>query len=67
MPDARALSAIDRIERALERIEEAARRAPPGDTVDEFERLRLAHDSLRRKVAGAIGQLDLIIEGEEAG
>jgi hypothetical protein len=67
MADQRALDAISRIDRALARIERSASRPRP-DPIDgeEVERLRAAHESLRRKVAGAIGQLDLIIESEEA-
>jgi hypothetical protein len=67
MADQRALDAIDRIERAIARIERAAATpAPPADGTD-LQRLRAAHDSLRRKVEGAIGRLDLIIDGAEGG
>lgn len=67
MGDPRALEAIRRIERALDRIETAASRPPPRPAADaappaDYERLREAHDALRRRVAGAIGQLDELIE-----
>jgi hypothetical protein len=65
MGDQRALDAISRIERALARIEAAANRPPPPaapDNSDELERLREAHAALRRSVAGAIGQIDHLIE-----
>ncbi len=65
MADQRALDAISRIERALARIESAAARpasAAPAVDSDEFERLRSAHDTLRRTVAGAIGQIDHLLE-----
>ncbi len=66
MGDQRALDAIARIERALARIEIAATRPVPAaaPTPDEdHERLREAHATLRRAVAGAIGQVDHLIEG----
>jgi hypothetical protein len=69
MADQRALDAIARIEHALARIERAAATPPaPPPQVDEAEiaRLRSAHDALRRKVAGAIGEIDLILDGEGA-
>ena len=65
MSDERALEALRRVERALARIEAAASRpapAPESAPSEEFERLREAHDSLRRRVAGAIGQIDQLIE-----
>ena len=66
MGDQRALDAIARIERALARIETAATRPPPppaaGVDDEEHERLRQAHATLRRAVAGAIGQVDHLIE-----
>ena len=70
MGDARALEAIARIERALARLEAAAARpvpAPASGSSDEFERLREAHDTLRQRVAGAIGQIDELLEGRERG
>lgn len=69
MSDERALEALRRIERAFARIEVAATRpmpAPEGTPSEDFERLREAHDALRRRVAGAIGQIDRLIEAGEA-
>lgn len=64
MADRRALAAIERIERALDRIEPLARQGA-GQGMDgsreELERVREAHDSLRRRVIGAIGQIDELI------
>ena len=70
MADPRALDAVRRIERAFARIEAALARPAPaaaeaGDAFEEFERLREAHDALRRQVAGAIGQIDHMIETGE--
>lgn len=62
------MDAIRRIERAVARLEAAANRPPPAATPPEdYERLREAHDSLRRRVAGAIGQIDELIESGERG
>ena len=69
MADERALEALRRVERALARIEAVASRpasAQDSAPSEEFERLREAHDSLRRRVAGAIGQIDRLIEAGEA-
>ena len=64
--DQRALDAIRRIERAVARIEAAAERpAPPAGPSEDYEQLREAHDALRRRVAGAIGQIDQLIEAGE--
>ena len=73
MGDTRALDAVRRIERALRRIETAASRPPSAASSDpdssgphpDAERLREAHDTLRRQVAGAIGQIDRMIEAGE--
>ena len=67
MADQRALDALRRIERALARIDAAAERPPPAPqssdhSSDEYRQLREAHDGLRRKVAGAIGQIDELLE-----
>jgi len=67
MADQRALDAISRIEQALARVESAAARprpAPPAEPPEEYERLRQAHDSLRDRVAGAIGEIDRMLETE---
>jgi len=64
MADQRALAAVRRIERALARVEAAAARsasAPDGDD-QEMERLRSAHEQLRQRVNGAIGQIDALLE-----
>lgn len=65
MGDQRALDAVSRIERALARIESAVRRQPhAGDGVDsaELDHLRGAHQALRARVEGAIGQIDVLLE-----
>ena len=65
MGDARALDAIARIERALARIETAGRRSgtPAADTA-ELGELRRAHQALRARVEGAIGEIDRLLESE---
>lgn len=66
MADQRALNAISRIEAALARIEAAAERpAPPAPVADsaELEQLKSAHDALKSRVAGAIGQIDRLLAG----
>lgn len=67
MADQRALDAIARIERALARIEAAATQARASARsgaagTEELERLRSAHQSLRGRVEGAIGQIDRLLE-----
>jgi hypothetical protein len=65
MGDQRALDAVSRIERALARIETAVRRqAPAGNGGDsaELDQLRSAHQALRSRVEGAIGQIDRLLE-----
>jgi hypothetical protein len=65
MGDARALDAIARIERALARLEASARRpAAAASDPAELTRLRNAHQALRTRVEGAIGQIDLLLESE---
>jgi len=69
MADERALEALRRVEHALARIEAAASRpsgARDSAPSEEYQQLREAHDSLRRRVAGAIGQIDRLIEAGEA-
>jgi hypothetical protein len=65
MGDARALDAIARIERALARIEASGRRSG-GDSTDmaELTALRGAHEALRARVSGAIGDIDRLLESE---
>lgn len=70
MADQRALDAASRIERALARIEAAAARpAKPSDPQDseDYRRLSAAHESLRERVAGAIGEIDLLVAAGERG
>ena len=64
MGDARAQDAIARIERALARIEAASRKATSSSSDPaELTALREAHRALRARVQGAIGQIDLLLEG----
>lgn len=62
MSDQRAAQALERIERALARIEHgaAAPRPTPQDDA-ELKRLRETHDALRFKVEGAISQIDRLL------
>ncbi len=66
MGDARAHDAIARIERALARIEASSRNSPQSSSDPaELTRLRDAHQALRSRVEGAIGQIDRLLESEE--
>lgn len=70
MADQRALDAVSRIERALARIEAAGSRPDmPSDPTDSeaYRRLHAAHDSLRAKVAGAVGEIDRLVAAGERG
>ena len=66
MADQRALDALHRIERALARLEAADRPAPAAaaEPSEDYQHLREAHDALRRKVVGAIGQIDELLESQ---
>jgi hypothetical protein len=66
MADERALAAISRIEQALARLEAAASRPKPALAEDdgELDRLRDAHQILRARVQGAIGQIDRLLDAE---
>ena len=65
MGDARALESIARIERALARIEAAGRRSGDSSADSaEFSDLRRAHQTLRARVEGAIGEIDRLLESE---
>jgi hypothetical protein len=67
MKDERAMAAIQRIERALNRIEGAASKAPPARDGEELRQLREVHHALRGKVEGAISQIDRLLAVEEQG
>ena len=63
MADERATAAIERIERALGRIEAACQakvQSARSDTGELIE-LRQSHQALRNKVEGAIGQIDRLL------
>ena len=66
MSDDRAIEALERIERALARVEAAASKPPerPKDD-EELLRLREVHQSLRGKVEGAISEIDRMIAARE--
>lgn len=65
MPDARAMNAIARIERALARIEAAASVQRPEEAA-ELDALRAKHHALREKVEGAVSQIDQLLVGRGA-
>ncbi len=67
MPDIRAMEAIDRLERALSRVEAAAASQSQPEPRDDSEliELRQVHQSLRSKVEGAISQIDRMLEASE--
>ena len=68
--------AIERIDQALGRLEEAGRAAPAaglsnGESADaagaeELARLREAHRGLRSQIEGAIAQIDLLLAEEQS-
>jgi hypothetical protein len=68
MSEERALAAIERIDRALARIEAAAQRPPaaasPGHE-PELRQLRQVHEALRGRVEGAIAQIDRLLEAAQ--
>ena len=65
MGDARSLDAIARIERALARIEASGRNSSLSSCDPaELTALRDAHQALRARVAGAIDQIDRLLESE---
>ena len=65
MGDTRALDAIARIERALARIEASGRKSSHSTSDPaELTELRQAHEALRARVEGAIGQIDHLLESE---
>jgi hypothetical protein len=67
MADIRAMEAIDRLERALARVEAAAgnRPEPEARNDNELIELRQVHQTLRSKVEGAISQIDRMLEAGE--
>lgn len=67
MNDQRAHQAIERIERALARIEAAASKTPPVTDEAELRELREVHQALRGNVEGAISQLDRLLATADAG
>ena len=64
MTDERAMQAIERIERALARIQVATSKPPPRDD-GELIKLREVHHALRGKVEGAISQIDRLLATAE--
>jgi hypothetical protein len=64
MSEERALAAIERIDRALARIEAAARQpaAAAPSQEPELRQLREVHEALRGRVEGAIAQIDRLLE-----
>ena len=67
MSDERALAALDRIDRAVARIEAAAeRQAATPRPEPELRRLREVHEALRGRVEGAIEQIDRLLATAEA-
>jgi hypothetical protein len=66
MADPRALDALRRIDDALARIETAAvRPRPASGPSPELEQLREAHERLRQRVTGAVGEIDRLIAAGE--
>ena len=67
MADIRAMEAIDRLERALARVEAAAARKAEAEPRDDHQliELRQVHQTLRSKVEGAISQIDRMLEAGE--
>ncbi|HEY0413441.1 MAG TPA: hypothetical protein VGD66_09890 [Allosphingosinicella sp.] len=67
MGEDRGLAALDRIERAIARVEAAAERGPPpsASSPDGDARLREAHEALKGKVELAIAQIDRLLATAE--
>jgi hypothetical protein len=68
MADIRAMEAIDRLERALSRVEAAAAHRPVASTSsdgNELKQLREVHQALRGKVESAISQIDRMLDSAE--
>ena len=65
MADDRAMAAMERIERALARMEAASEKAREASVDDgELIQLRQTHHALRNKVEGAIGQIDRLLASQ---
>lgn len=65
MADERALKAIERIEKALARIDVSASRPRPAEqSHGELTQLKKQHQALRHKVETAISQIDRLLETE---
>jgi hypothetical protein len=67
MADERARFALDRIERALARIEAVASRPAPAANGGELRELQQVHQALRGRVEGAISQIDRLLAEEARG
>ncbi len=67
MADQRALMALRRLERALARVEAAAPSPAADGENQELERIRSAHEQLRSRVSGAIGQIDQLLQSGQRG
>jgi len=66
MPEERVIQAMNRVERALARIEAAAERGRSAEAgIASLEQLREAHEALRARVAGAIDDIDAILADRE--
>ena len=67
MIEERILSAVERIDGAMTRIESVAHRpAPPPPAADdpaELIRLRERHEALRERVEAAVAELDQVMRG----
>ena len=62
MSEERALAAVERIERAIARIEASSERRPTAPRDEpELRRLREVHEALRGRVEGAIEQIDRLL------
>lgn len=67
MQDIRARAALERIDRALSRIETAIAADPkPHADSEELERLRTAHALLRRRVEAAVSEIDSLLQPVES-
>ena len=65
MNDERAALALDRIDRALARIEAAASNPPDDGAARELRSLQERHEALRTKVEGAVSQIDELLARQD--